>query len=88
MLLLSVILNGSRGYPASCPMGTGGKHGKGVKLTTHLQLVPSQEYEDLYIHSPIHLHEAALVYLSAGTILCFYATQYFLVNGQSLVGCT
>jgi hypothetical protein len=30
--------------------------GRIVKLTTHLQLVPSQEYVDLYIHSSIRLH--------------------------------
>jgi hypothetical protein len=30
--------------------------GRGVKLTTHLQLVPRSKYVDLYIHSSIRLH--------------------------------
>jgi hypothetical protein len=33
-----------------------GKSYRNVKLTTHLQQVPSQENVNLYIHSPICLH--------------------------------
>jgi hypothetical protein len=43
---------------------------RGVKLTTHLQLV-RQENVDLYIHSPICLHGVVLKQLGTGIILPF-----------------
>ena len=56
-----VIQTGSGAYPASYIMGTWellslGYSGRGVKLTTHLQLVLRSQYVDIYIRSPIRLH--------------------------------
>jgi hypothetical protein len=46
--------------PASYPMDTGvsplGQSGRGVKLTTHLHLVPRSRKVELYLHSPICHH--------------------------------
>jgi hypothetical protein len=50
---------------ASYSVGTGG-------FLTCLQIVRSQEYVELYIHSPIHLHGVVLDWLSTGTTLRFY----------------
>jgi hypothetical protein len=41
---------GSGAHPASYPMGTGGE--RGVKLTTHLHLVPRSKNEWSYTSSP------------------------------------
>jgi hypothetical protein len=41
-----------------------GYSGRGVKLTTHLELVPNLRMVDLYIHSPIRLHGLVLTLLS------------------------
>jgi hypothetical protein len=56
---------GSGVRATSYPMGTegsfpGGKAARGVKLTTHLQLVRGQENVYLYIHYPIRLHGVVL----------------------------
>jgi hypothetical protein len=64
----------SRAHPASYPMCTGGsfprrQSGRGVKLTTHLYLVPRSRMLELYLHSPICLHGIVLNWLSAGTNL-------------------
>jgi hypothetical protein len=37
-----------------------GQGGWGVKLTTHLQLMPKSKNVDLYNHSPIRLHGVVL----------------------------
>jgi hypothetical protein len=39
------------------------KNGRGVKLTTHLQLVPGLRMSDLYIHSPTCHHGIGLNYV-------------------------
>jgi hypothetical protein len=42
---------GSGAHPASYPMGTGGRFPRrGVKLTTHLHLVPRSRMLELYLH--------------------------------------
>jgi hypothetical protein len=33
-----------------------GQSSRGLKLTTHLQLMPGEENIDLYVHSPVPLH--------------------------------
>jgi hypothetical protein len=45
MFLVASVQTGSGAHPASCPVGTGGpfpgvKRGRGVTLTTNLDLVP------------------------------------------------
>jgi hypothetical protein len=40
-------------HPGSYPMGTGGKDGRGVKLTVHLYVVSRQKVVELYLHSPM-----------------------------------
>jgi hypothetical protein len=47
----------SNGYRGLFPCGEGGK---GVKLTTHLQLVPRSRMVELYLRSPICLHGIVL----------------------------
>jgi hypothetical protein len=37
-----------------------GLNGRGLKLTTHLQLMPRSKKVDLYIYSPIRLHGLVL----------------------------
>jgi hypothetical protein len=60
------VQNGSGAHPASYPMGTrvsfpGGKSGRGVKLTTHLHLVPRSKIEWSYNSTPpIRLHGVVL----------------------------
>jgi hypothetical protein len=44
------VQTGSEAHPASCPMGMGG--GRGVKLTTHLHLVPRLKNEWSYTSTP------------------------------------
>jgi hypothetical protein len=56
---------GSEAHPASCPMDTRGSlpvvsHGKGVKLTIHLHLVPRLSMAELYLHSPLCVHGVVL----------------------------
>jgi hypothetical protein len=60
-----IVHTGSGAHPASYPMGTGGSFlsGKaagawGWSLTSNYR--QGQEYMDLYIHSPIHLHGVVL----------------------------
>jgi hypothetical protein len=43
--------------------------GQGMKLTTHLQLLPKSRIHEFIIHSPIHLHGVVLNYSSRGKIL-------------------
>jgi hypothetical protein len=62
---LHLVQAGSGAHPASYPMGTegsfpGGNGYRSGKLTTHLQLLPSQEYVGLYTHSIICLHGVVL----------------------------
>jgi hypothetical protein len=52
-------------HPASYPMGTGGsfsraESGGGVKLTTHLHLVPRLRMVELYLHFLIYIHGVML----------------------------
>jgi hypothetical protein len=58
----------SDGYRGLCPLGWGGR---GLKLTTHLHLVPRSGMVELYFHSPLHLHGLLLNWLSTGTALPF-----------------
>jgi hypothetical protein len=52
------VQNGSGAHPASCPMGIGGLFAWGVKLTTHLHLVPRSENEwSCTSTSPVPLHD-------------------------------
>jgi hypothetical protein len=52
-----------------------GYSSSGVKLTTHLHLVPRSRMVELYMHSPIRLHGAVLNQWSTGTTLPFsYST--------------
>jgi diadenosine tetraphosphate (Ap4A) HIT family hydrolase len=51
------VQNGSGAHPASYPMGTrvsfpGGKAARGVKLTTHLHIVPRSKNEWNYTSTP------------------------------------
>jgi hypothetical protein len=61
-----ILISPYRPHAASYPMGTGGsflagKAAGGMKLTTHLQLIPSnQENAALYIHSLVRLHGVLL----------------------------
>jgi hypothetical protein len=66
--------------PASYPMGTGGSLPKGkvaggVKLTTHLHLVPRSRTVELYLHSSMCLHSIVLHQLSL-----FYLTDYIVAE--------
>jgi hypothetical protein len=77
--LLHSVQTGYEAHPASYPMGTGndfpvGKAVRGVKLTTHLHLVPRSRMVELYLYSLICLHGVVLNWLSKGTTLpfCFY----------------
>jgi hypothetical protein len=59
--LLHSVYTGSGAHPASYPMGTGGSflvgHScRGMKLTTHLRLVPRSRKLEVYLHSPTWLH--------------------------------
>jgi hypothetical protein len=64
--LLHVVQTGSGVHPTSYPVRSGGsfpagESGRGVKMTTHLQLVQrSRKCESLYIHSPMSLHGVVL----------------------------
>jgi hypothetical protein len=56
---------GSGAHSASYPMNTGGsflwgQSGRGVKLTTHLHLMPSSRKVELYLHFPICLYGIVL----------------------------
>jgi hypothetical protein len=67
---------GSGPHPASYPMGTGGgftggRYSGGVKLTTHLQLVPRSRMVELYLHSALCLHGTSLNQLNTATTLPF-----------------
>jgi hypothetical protein len=65
---LSVLRNVQSGYgaqPAFYPMGSGSsfafvKSARGVKLTTHLHLVPRLRMVELHLHSPIYLYGIVL----------------------------
>jgi hypothetical protein len=54
--------------------------GRGVKLATHLHLVPRSRKLELYLHSPLCPHSIVLNYLSIGTILPYlYSIQDLLM---------
>jgi hypothetical protein len=53
--LPSLLYNGHR------ELFPGGKGGRGVKLTTHLYLVPKLKMMELYLHSSIGLHAWCLI---------------------------
>jgi hypothetical protein len=58
-------MSGSEAYTDSYLMGTGGsfprgKGGMDVKLITHLHLVLRARMVELYLHSPICLHDVML----------------------------
>jgi hypothetical protein len=56
-------------HPASHPMGTGGSFlGRGVKLTTHLHVVPRAKMAELYLHYPIFF------FLHSGGGIKFHST--------------
>jgi hypothetical protein len=64
--LLHIVQTGSGTQPACNPFGIGvlfpwKQSGRGVKLTTHLRLVPSLRMVDLYIHSPKRLQAWSLI---------------------------
>jgi hypothetical protein len=63
---LHSVLIGSGAHPASYTMRTGGfapgdKAVRGVKLTTHLHLVPRSRLVELYLHSPTRFHVVVLI---------------------------
>jgi hypothetical protein len=63
--LLQIVQTGSEVHPTSYPMGTGdsfpsGKSGRGIKLTTHLQLVPGSRKCESIHPLPIRLHGVVL----------------------------
>jgi hypothetical protein len=67
--LLHRVKTDSGAYPASYPMGTGGREvyprrwsGRGVKLITH-HLVPRLRMMELYLHSPISLRGIMINYI-------------------------
>jgi hypothetical protein len=67
-LLLSVY-TGSGAHSASYPMGTvgsfpGGKDAWGIKLTSHLHLVPRSRMVELYLHSPIRPYANFTFYIT------------------------
>jgi hypothetical protein len=63
--LLHNVQTGSEAHPASYKMGTGDFSlrvmcNRGVKLTTHLNLVQRLRMVELHLHSPICLHGVVL----------------------------
>jgi hypothetical protein len=62
--LLHSVETGSGVHPASYPMGAKDlsprPRGKGVKLTSHLHLVPKYLMEETYLHSFIRTHGMVL----------------------------
>jgi hypothetical protein len=63
--LLHIVQTVSEAHPASYPMGylglfPWGQSGRGVKLSTHLHLVPRSRMVELNLHSPIYLHSIVL----------------------------
>jgi hypothetical protein len=63
--LLHSVQTGSGTHPGSYPIGIGipspeDKAAGGVKLTTHLHLVPRSRKMELYLHSLIELHGIVL----------------------------
>jgi hypothetical protein len=73
--LIHTVQTDSGTHPVSYPMSTGvsfsGESGWGVKLTTHLHLVPRSIKVELWLHSPIRLHGVVLHKLSTRTTLLF-----------------
>jgi hypothetical protein len=55
--VLYSVQNESGAQAASYPMGIVGKAAGGVKLTTHLYLVPRSGMLDIYLNSLISLHD-------------------------------
>jgi hypothetical protein len=41
-------------------MDIGGSKDRGLKLTTLLYVIPRERMEELYLYSPIHLHNMVL----------------------------
>jgi hypothetical protein len=65
--LLHSVQTSSRAYPTSNPMWVSGAlllevNSQGMKLITHLHLVPRLRMVELYFHSPICLHGIVLNY--------------------------
>jgi hypothetical protein len=52
------VQNGSGTHPASYPMGTRGSSGRGVKLTTHLHLVPRSRVSGTILPLPQYVFMA------------------------------
>jgi hypothetical protein len=52
-------------------LSPGGKR-QGVKLTTHLHLVPRSRMVELYLHSPVCLYGIVLNWLTTWTTLLFF----------------
>jgi hypothetical protein len=50
----------------------------GVKLNTHLLLVPISRMVELYLHSPIYINGTVLNDLSTGTTLPYIIKMPFL----------
>jgi hypothetical protein len=71
--LFHSVQTGSEAHPASYSIGARkfplGESGRGVKLTTHLYLVPKSRIMGLNLHSPISLHGLVLNSLSTGRTL-------------------
>jgi hypothetical protein len=58
-VLVLYVQTGSKVHPASCPMGAGAKRaGRDHSPPTSAEL--KKKKVDLYIHSPIRLHDIAL----------------------------
>jgi hypothetical protein len=80
-LFLSV-QTGFEAYTASNSMDLGasppGVKKSGLKMTTHLHLVPKSRRVELYLHSPIWLHGIVLNQLSTGTDFLLS----FTINGE------
>jgi hypothetical protein len=62
--LLHSVRTGSGAHSTSCPVGTGavspGGSGRGVKLTTHLHLVPRSRTHDAVAPPSVRLHGVVL----------------------------
>jgi hypothetical protein len=78
------VQNGSGSYPASYPMDTRNSFPGGVKLTTHLHLVPRSKNEWSYTSTPpVGLH-GVMLSLNTGTTLP-YGTQHKSLKPDNVV---
>jgi len=55
LVVMDSVQKGSGAHPASYPMGTRGSFPGGVKLTTHLHLVPRPKNEWGYTSTPQYI---------------------------------